>query len=291
MKFKCSSLALTIAFFLTTLLLSHKVLEAQDSPDSPENEEEEEMIDRDTLDLSRYKIIIEDGNIEVERKEEPKIRDRQDPLEVIDDIETRFLSLDIGVGSFTSDQSFTLPNEINAYDVDVVSSRNYRIHLYQQRINLLSQKLNLVHGLGLDYKRFSFSRPVSMHSPGDSTFVSELDEDQGFESSSFRKNDLILPVHLYYRSNPTDKSRSFNLMVGGHVGVVFRDEHRREGDKVDFRDQRDFNVNRFNYGVGVRVGFGRFNFYANYEITPVFKEDRGPELNVFNAGVRLWGIR
>ena len=294
----------TIFSFATLLLLvvisPYKVTgETEIDENAEEPPREESPSQSDTINLGEWNLIITDERMFFDRARPDKAdepprkprEERRDPLELIDDVETKWFGIDLGVSSFTHDQDFDMPDGLRDYDVDVFSSRNFRIHIYQQRVNLINQKLNLVHGLALDYKRFSFSNPVTMQSGLDSTEMA-TEEDVDFETNLMRKNDVVLPVYLYYRSNPLNKSRSFNLMVGGQVGVNFRTETRQEtSDDLRIRNRGDFNIKRFNYGVGMRIGIGRFNFYANYELSPIFQSDRGPDLNGFTTGIMLLGIR
>jgi hypothetical protein len=57
-------------------------------------------------------------------------------------------------------------------------------------------------------------------------------------------------------------------------------------EKLEIRD--DFNINPFRLTGTVRVGYGWFRAFANYNLTPYFNTSNGnPDVRTFTAGLTL----
>ena len=87
------------------------------------------------------------------------------------------------------------------------------------------------------------------------------------------------------------KRRGIRFGVGGYAGlrlgsktkIVTNDGGGR--DRTKNRD--DFSLSNFRYGVRAQFGFKGFDFFANYDLNPLFQEGVAPELNGFSFGLIL----
>jgi hypothetical protein len=83
--------------------------------------------------------------------------------------------------------------------------------------------------------------------------------------------------------------RSNQLFVsGGVIGGINLGSHTKVKDKDSkSKDRGSFNIEPFKYALTARVGLKDINLYANYSLSPLFKEDKGPELFPFTIGISL----
>ena len=97
---------------------------------------------------------------------------------------------------------------------------------------------------------------------------------------------LIFEIHLPARGN--------NLhMAAGIVGSVKLDsktqkEYDLNGDKRKEKHSEDYQLSPFKYGLTFRLGYDILNFYANYNLTPLFLKDKGPEIYPFTVGLSFY---
>ncbi len=83
----------------------------------------------------------------------------------------------------------------------------------------------------------------------------------------------------------------FRIGVGGytafrissHTKFVFKEDGSKEKDK----DQNNFFINNFRYGLRGQVGFRGIDLFINYDVNELFSNGRGPELNAFTFGFIL----
>ena len=116
------------------------------------------------------------------------------------------------------------------------------------------------------------------------------------------KNSLVtvyfdVPLELRYRAKPNDKGKSFKLALGVKQGVLVdghtkrKFEHPIDSDKNKKEKLKNFvDLSRFRFGPVFRIGYGSVNFFAYYGVIGLFKQDDGPEINTWSAGISISGL-
>jgi len=124
------------------------------------------------------------------------------------------------------------------------------------------------------------------------------------QNVSGRKSKLTVS-YLYLKAVPmldfsynTRRSRlwnrhgdGFRIGVGGYSGLrisshtkfVFKQDGNNEKDK----DRNNFFINNFRYGLRGQIGFRGIDLFINYDVSELFSNGRGPELNAFTFGFTL----
>ena len=200
--------------------------------------------------------------------------------------------LELGVnGYLTPNNDFSYPSEYKLLDQKYQKSINVNLNFWEQNINLISNHLGLVTGLGLSWNNYRFEDNVRLNKT-DSKLELYSDQTQGvkYEKSKLVNTYLTLPLMLEVQSNSYSKTNSFHLsggVVGGwrigtHAKYVY-DNGSRQKDK----DHSDFYMNPFKLDAIVKAGWGVINLYATYSLTPMFQKNKGPELYPFAIGICL----
>jgi hypothetical protein len=182
--------------------------------------------------------------------------------------------LEIGLNNYlTSDQSLTLPAEINYMTLHSGKSRNFNINFGQLSIGL-SRHVGFVTGIGLNWNNYRFDGNNNIQK-GTSGIIEILDPGTTLKKSKLSTLYLKVPLLLEFQI-PTDHQR-LNISAGpvgavklmSNSVMVFEDD-----DKV--KSDGDLNLNLLRYGATARIGYENFNIYATYYFTPLFKTDMGP---------------
>ncbi len=71
--------------------------------------------------------------------------------------------------------------------------------------------------------------------------------------------------------------------LGSHTKVKFR----QDGDTDKDKDNSNFFLQNWRYGLRLRVGIRGLDLFANYDLNEMFSSGRGPELNAFSFGIIL----
>ncbi|MHC1706284.1 MAG: DUF2807 domain-containing protein [Bacteroidales bacterium] len=199
---------------------------------------------------------------------------------------------DLGVNGYVNkDGNMDLPKEYNFLDLRMEKSINVKVNFFEQNFNLIRNHVGLVTGLGLEYNNYRFASNVILEKNNDvlEGYYDE-DPDKVYKKSKLVVNYLNLPLLLEYQTNNKANVNSFHLAagvtaglrIGSHTKVVYT-SGKENKDKV--RD--DFYLNPFKWDLTARAGWGVLNLYANYSMTSLFKNKKGPELYPFSVGITL----
>jgi len=187
----------------------------------------------------------------------------------------------------TSDRSIVLPEDINYMTLNSGKSSNFNINFAQLSLGL-GRHIGFVTGLGLNWNNYRFDGNNNIIK-GNNGVIEEFDPGAALEKSKLATLFLTVPFmlelqvpvhhnHLSLAAGPIGA-----LKLSSHTKMVFKD-----GDKI--KSNGDFSLNMLRYGVTGRVGYGNFQLYGTYYMTPLFNTGKGPggvDLYPFEIGLAL----
>ncbi|WP_346862687.1 outer membrane beta-barrel protein [uncultured Draconibacterium sp.] len=187
--------------------------------------------------------------------------------------------------------------DYSAYDSeflenDIFRSNSAYFNIVQQSIGLQKHRntLGLVTGLGLHLQSYRLDDNTSIY----------IDE-----------NDVVQPQYLYYDQNQKSKLALVSLTIpllmewqipvnhydnrvyisAGLMGSLRLGSHTKIKYKTDQKEKLKvddhFSIQPFTYSLMIRTGYRWFNVFASYDLMPLFKKEKGPELTPFTVGITL----
>lgn len=194
-------------------------------------------------------------------------------------------------------------------------SRTLNVY-YQYDMQIAKSKFSFHPGIGFGMERFKLlSASLGKTNPtltydanGNTIFVPsanyiydgdtlgqiDLSGSYRTKKSMLAMNFIDIPVELRFSTNPDDPARSFKIGVGGRVGYLInahtKIRYREDGEIKKLKDQQDFNLSRFRYGVFMKVYIGNFNFFGYYNLNPLFESNKGPaqtKAQIYTIGISL----
>lgn len=215
---------------------------------------------------------------------------------------THWGGIDLGVNVLmNADGSTDLGAGNEWLDLNYARSLSWNFNIVEQKIRLVRDYVGIITGLGLSYNSYGL---------GDSTVVGQrfefldvdsnmavIDSTYGFNSPSFeftknklRTTHLKVPLMLEFNTSQ-DNDRSFHVaagVIGGwRIGSITKQKYQVDGDKHQDRNKADFNLNTFTLDASVRVGYRNFTLFANYALTPMFEDGKGPEVYPATFGLAI----
>lgn len=186
----------------------------------------------------------------------------------------------------TSGKSLVMPDEINYMTLHSGKSGNFNINFSQLSLGL-TRHIGFITGLGFNWNNYRFDGNNNIQK-GTNGIIEMLDPGTPLEKSKLATVYLTLPFMLEIQI-PVNSS-TLNMAagtigavkLGSHTKMVFQDN----GQKV--KSSGDFSLNMLRYGATARVGYGNFNLYGTYYMTPLFRTGKGPagyDLYPFEIGV------
>jgi hypothetical protein len=194
-----------------------------------------------------------------------------------------------GINNFL-DKDFTLSREGDAAFMDLNTDRSWCINLNfaQYSLGFGTSHIGLLTGIGLQYNNYYFDNANSLAEVDDYIVPVPLD-DSILTKSKLTASFLRIPLVIEGQFPQTSRSRRMYISAGlitaikldSHAKVVTKDSNGKKKDK----NNDDFNMNPFRWGLVARLGYGMMSVYGEYYFTPVFIKDKGPELYPFSLGL------
>ncbi|MDD4109262.1 MAG: outer membrane beta-barrel protein, partial [Prolixibacteraceae bacterium] len=101
---------------------------------------------------------------------------------------------------------------------------------------------------------------------------------EGLKKSKLNISYITAPLLLEVKT-PLRMGTSNLYISGGVIGGLNIGSHTKYKYKNDKEKARsNFNLNQFKYDLTGRIGIGDFCVFVNYGMTPLFKNNQGPEL-------------
>lgn len=185
----------------------------------------------------------------------------------------------------TSDRSNVMPDDINYMSLHSSKSHNFNINFSQLSLGI-TRRIGFVTGLGFNWNNYRFDGENNI-TKGTNGVITGTGVFTPLKKSKFATSYLTLPFMLEFQL-PIDNN-SINL-AAGPIGALKLSSHSKmvteDGQKI--KSNSDFSLNILRYGATARVGYGNFQLYGTYYMTPMFKSGKGPggyDLYPFELGV------
>jgi hypothetical protein len=188
--------------------------------------------------------------------------------------------------------------DYSGYNSNFLENSLYRsnsafINLIQKNIGLQRNRntIGLITGIGLHLQSYRLENNTTLR---------------------LHENGIIEPEYLYFDQNQKSKLSIASVMVpllaefqipvnhynnriffsGGLYGSYRINSHtkikyRSDGRKHKLKTPGHYSLQDFKYGIMVRAGYRSYSVFATYELVPLFKEGKGPELTPVTFGVTL----
>lgn len=207
-----------------------------------------------------------------------------------DDFSGHWIGIDFGFNMFLDEDYTGYQSEF--MENDIFRSNSAYFNFFQQSIGLQKNKntIGLITGLGLHLQSYRLDDNTTIvRAPNDVISPDYLYFNDN-QKSKLAVQSITLPLLLEFQIpiNHYDNRMFISAGVMGsfrlssHTKIKYKEEEKQKLKVVD-----DFSLHRFKYSLMVRTGYRWFNVFASYDLVPLFKTDKGPELTPFTFGITL----
>jgi hypothetical protein len=203
-------------------------------------------------------------------------------------------NFDFGTNNYLEDGKF--PNSNN----DLYAVRpwgSWYVGLASIQRTRLAKKFFLEWGIGVNWYNFKFEEDnVLIQKDDDGIHFVEDNRDVSYKKSKLTASFLtasLIPVVDF--GDNSRKARiwdgyrnSFRVGLGPYIGyrieshskLVYKDENKEKDKEHD-----SFYLNNIRWGLRLQLGYRSTDLFFNYDISELFVEGKGPDLNAFSFGV------
>tara|TARA_B100000809_G_scaffold237763_1_gene257900 strand:- start:72534 stop:73214 length:681 start_codon:yes stop_codon:yes gene_type:complete len=90
---------------------------------------------------------------------------------------------------------------------------------------------------------------------------------------NFKTNSLEFPLEVRWRSSTLEKYKFWRVYTGINFSYVLSSLSFGEFDPQIVAVSNAIEIEKFQYALSLAAGYGTWNIYANYSLTPFFKEN------------------
>ncbi|MFO7723605.1 MAG: head GIN domain-containing protein [Bacteroidales bacterium] len=202
-----------------------------------------------------------------------------------------FKGIELGVNTYLNNNNeLKLPEGAEFMELRIPASLTVNLNLLEANLPIIRQNLGLVTGLGIEFNNYKFEgsnyiRKINGQVTGVPTSGFE------FEKSKLACSYLKVPFMLEFQTNSGSSKNSFHISAGANFGLHLRSHTKynfdEDGKTVKEKEWDRFYLNQYRAAGIVKLGWGPLNFFAEYNVLPLFESGKGPELYPVSFGIAL----
>lgn len=231
--------------------------------------------------------IIEHGgrtNINVIKDEKPE----KEPKNRHKNFDGHWAAFELGVNGFYN-TNFSMYNRDDFMDLNQPKSLEVNVNFWEVDVPIVNHGIGLVSGMGWTMNNYKFDNPVTIERTNGVINPVDLDE-AGLVKSKLTVSYLTVPLLLEFQI-PVDGRTNQIFVSGGVIGGVNIGSHTKvKYEHSKNKDHGSFSINPFKYALTARIGIKDVSLFANYNLSPLFKDGRGPEIYPFTIGISLCNL-
>ncbi|NMD01358.1 MAG: PorT family protein [Bacteroidales bacterium] len=201
----------------------------------------------------------------------------------------RWAGIELGLNGYvTDDYSFSLPSNIDYMELKQAKSINFNINLLEWNIGIYKNYIGIVSGLGYGFTNYHFEK--NTHLNVDSTVLGyTIDSDNRYKKNKLVINNIRVPLMLEFHI-PVNDHKDKIYLSAGVIGSLRTGSHIKQvfyinGDRQSNKEYHSYYLNPLAYSGQVRIGYNKLGFYFEYQLSELFKKDKGPSLYPWAAGL------
>ena len=154
--------------------------------------------------------------------------------------------------------------------------------------------LGLVSGLRLQWNNYKYETFPTYNSSYllnlDSLMPINQNDGSTLKQVSLKTLNISIPI-LIELQMPFGNKNKFYVNFGGYAGLKINSKLKYNlelnGNKIKYKEDISKMILPYNYGLTARLGISEIQFFANYSLTPLFKDQANPKIYPISFGLHL----
>ena len=202
--------------------------------------------------------------------------------------------LEVGMNIFqNSDYSIYKGTEYEefgeVYDLRSGKSLSWNINFAEFAFKNKRKTFAVVTGMGISFNDYAFDLPVTIEKEDGHGMIIPVNikqDNSSVKKSKLHVNYLTAPLLLEVKT-PLRMGNSRLYLAGGVIGGLYIGSHTKYKyhNNNKEKSKSNYHINQWKYDVTGRIGFGDISVFANYSMTSLFKDGKGPEIYPLMIGI------
>jgi hypothetical protein len=197
--------------------------------------------------------------------------------------------VDLGLNTFAN-----IPdNSGDTYDLKPMGSRYISLNQhFDTRIGGQKSPFYLTTGFEMAFNNYMLDKNRYVDDlNGQTVFVKEPAENRSLEKSKLTTSSLNVPLMATLKFKDKNGKQSFKVGAGGFAGYRLgghtKLKYQQEGKTLKDKERGSYNMEDFQYGVNFVIAYRKIELFGKYNLNDLFKDNRGPSMNVVSFGFRI----
>ena len=194
--------------------------------------------------------------------------------------------VDLGLNAFVDNEDAAFVPDLKPMGSRYISLNS---HLISQ-IGGRKSPFYIVSGLEFAFNNYMFDKNVIIQDIDDETVFTKIEE-RSYEKSKLATSSVNVPLMPMLKFKRANGKEGFHIGAGGFAGYRLGShsklKYENDGHTTKDKDRGSFNLSDFQYGATGVIGYNNLSLFVKYNMNDLFKEDRGPQVNVISFGLRL----
>jgi hypothetical protein len=176
-------------------------------------------------------------------------------------------------------------------------SLTWNLNIAEYAFTNKRKNFGVVTGLGFSFQDYAFDdRNYTIIKEDDTGIIvpkpiNPNEHGENVKKTKLHINYMTVPLMLEVKT-PLRMGSSRLYLAGGVIGSLYLGSHTKYkyegGDK--HKKHSSFHINKWKYELTGRIGFGDFCVFANYSMTTLFKDGKGPGVQPMMIGISFPNI-
>lgn len=177
----------------------------------------------------------------------------------------------------------TTPSQM---DVNIIQSREFGLMMMGERM-IPSGKLGFGLGFGFSSQNVHSDAMLNTTIDGSKSYFTKLHDSLDYSINKISLNFIDAQLELRLHTAPNQKSKRFKFSLGLKGGILLQSHVKFKDDDGTYKQSGIANLNKYQYGLVSRLGYGNLAIGGYYSLVEIFKVGKGPELVPYTIGVYL----
>ncbi|MEI6694858.1 MAG: DUF2807 domain-containing protein [Bacteroidota bacterium] len=195
-------------------------------------------------------------------------------------------------GYLNKDNGTALPTQYEFLTLNDAKSIGVNLNVFELNANIINNRFGVVSGIGIQWNNYRFGDNVVLVPDSGRVYGFHNTNITTYIKSKLVESWLRVPLFLEYQT-AQKKSKQFHIAAGAvfgyKIGSHSKQVHFEGGDRTKPKIYNDFYLNPVKLDAEVRIGWGPINLFASYSLTPMYKDNKGPEIYPYMIGITLTG--
>ena len=145
---------------------------------------------------------------------------------------------------------------------------------------------------GIGYSMNNYNQNILISETNGTTSYNIISTDSGFDKNKLTLHYLDIPVEYRWRTSTPENHKFWRVYTGIKFSYLVYDRSKYVDSQVTNKVTGNSDLNKFQYGTYLSVGYNTVNFNVYYGLNPIFKSavlnDNLLDMNTLNFGFMFY---